>query len=373
MRIAIDATVATKQLGGISEYTRNLLVGLSQLPEGAEYFLLRFGYNETSLQPLPALPANFHEIHKRIPQKLLNLGWSWFGWPQVKGWLPDYDVFFAPHFLLPAGTFTKLVVTVHDALFLDHAEWFLPRDVENFTRQLRAACGRADHVITVSETSRESLIRHRLVRPEMVTAIPNGVDMKPASDAEIRQARAKYRLPDRYLLFLGTLEPRKNIMRQLEVYARLRKHGVTQKFVLAGRRGWIGHELEETIRRLDLEESVVLLGDFAREDKPGIYGGASIFLFPSLAEGFGIPPLEAMVAGVPVVTANTSSLPEVVGDAALTVDPTDIDAMTSAVLSILTDEALSARLRAAGKKRAAGFDWKVTARQTQEIFRRVAA
>lgn len=372
MRIAIDATVATKQLGGISEYARSLLVGLSQLSDQPEYYLLRFGRNQAALRELPPLPKNFHDIHVRLPQRLVDASWHLFGAPKINRWLPDCDLFFMPHFLLPAGEFPRLVVAVHDVLFLDHAEWFLPQDVARFTRRLQAAVRRADHIVTASEASKDSLIRHRLAPAHRITAIPLGVDLLPAPDEASRSVRAKYQLPEHYLLYIGTLEPRKNILRQLESYAQLRQAGLDQPFVLAGRRGWLGQELEETIRRFDLGSSVIFTGDFPREDKAGLLSGASVFLFPSLAEGFGIPPLEAMAAGVPVVTSNVSSLPEVVGDAALQVDPRDTAAIASAIQSILDDPKLAAHLRRAGQQRARRFSWRQTAAATADIFKKVA-
>ncbi len=372
LRVAMDATVATKQLGGISEYTRNLLVGLAALSDQPEYFLLRFGYDQAALRDLPVLPPNFHDIHKRIPQKLLNFSWQTFGFPKVTRWLPETDLFFAPHFLVPPGDYNKLVITVHDVLFLDNPEWFLAEDVAAFTRRLGSALTRAGHVIAVSQTTKESLVKHQLVVADRITVIPSGVDLTPANPEEIARVRAIYQLPEKYLLYVGTIEPRKNILRQLEAYARLREAGIDQPFVLAGRRGWLGNELEETITRLGLEKHVILLGDFARADKAGIYGGASVFLFPSLAEGFGIPPLEAMAAGVPVVTSNVSSLPEVAGDAALLVDPHDTRAIAAAAQSIFDDPGLAERLRAAGRKRAAQYNWTTTAQATLEIFKKVA-
>lgn len=366
MRFAIDGSVALRQLGGISEYTYRLLEALGTIPtNGHEFFVLTVGRNQGALGELPSLPENFHRVHRAWPQRLLNWTWRIFDAPPVDRWLPPFDLFFAPHFLVPAGRFPRLVVTIHDIIFLNHPEWFTSGDVAYFGQQFRSTLKRADHFITISAATKTDLIEQG-VAAENITVTPLGVDYRPPSPAERQQARNRYHLPDRYLLYLGTLEPRKNLVRLVNAYRRLtEKRADLPPLILAGRRGWIGSGFDAT---LAATPNVRLTGTFTRADRSVLLAGAEALLFPSLAEGFGLPVLEGMAAGVPVLTSNTSSLPEVAGEAALLVDPYDEEAMAAGIERLLEDNDLRRQLIAAGRVRAKKFTWQHTAVATLKAW-----
>ena len=218
-------------------------------------------------------------------------------------------------------------------------------------------------------------VQHYLhISKDRVVVIPEGCEprFRPLAEPEqLYRVRVKYGLPPLYMLCLGTLEPRKNITTLLHAFARLRQilHGEPAlHLVVAGARGWREQTIFQTIKSLALEQVVCLPGFINDEDLPALYGGALLFVFPSLYEGFGLPVLEAMSCGVPVVTSNTSAMPEVAGDAALLVDPYDVKGMATAIAAIVHDASLRDNLRQKGLARAQQFSWEMTARQTLDLY-----
>ena len=191
---------------------------------------------------------------------------------------------------------------------------------------------------------------------------------RPLDEAAVRAFRARYGLPDRFILYLGTLEPRKNVPRLLEAYARLRRGGEAPMLVLAGPRGWRHAAIDARVAALGLGDAVRFLGYVPASDLPLCYNAASVFVYPSLYEGLGLPPLEALACGTPVVASNASSLPEALGDAALLVDPRDPAALAGALAAALADEPLRGRLRAAGFAQARRFSWRRMAEQTLAVY-----
>jgi len=231
----------------------------------------------------------------------------------------------------------------------------------------------AGAVIAVSESTRRDLLAHLKVEPERVYVVYGGVAerFRPASLAKIQEVRARYHLPERFILTVGTIEPRKNYLRLLEAYRRLLDQGYNEGLVIVGKLGWRYKTFFQRLRELNLEQSVTLLGFVADDDLPALYSAAEIFVYPSLYEGFGLPPLEAMACGIPVVASNTSSLPEVVGDAGLLVSPYETAALAAALKKLLDDASLRAALRARGFRQAAKFRWETAARCTLEVYKEV--
>jgi glycosyltransferase involved in cell wall biosynthesis len=229
-----------------------------------------------------------------------------------------------------------------------------------------------DAVITVSRQSCQDLIKYLPVNPKKINVIPEAASLHfhPLNEAEYLPALERHGIRRPYILSVGSLEPRKNLLRLLEAYARL--EGSRPSLVIAGARNyWKSSPVVETVSRLGLEQHVRFTGYVEDADLPALYSAASLFVFPSLYEGFGLPVLEAMACGTPVVTSSVSSLPEVAGDAALLVDPRDVDAIASAMRRILDDSDLAADLRARGLARAAQFSWERTARETLAVYEKV--
>jgi glycosyltransferase involved in cell wall biosynthesis len=226
----------------------------------------------------------------------------------------------------------------------------------------------------VSECSRRDLVSHLGLDVDRVQVIPEGVDARfrpPVNDAWLQAVLARYIIKRPYVLYVGGINARKNIARLFTAYAYLRERHPDVALVLGGKRQWQTDEIDATFRRLNLTDHVHFTGYVDDADLPALYTAAELFVFPSLYEGFGLPPLEAMACGTPVVTSNVSSLPEVVGDAALTVDPYDVGGLALAIERVLTDEKLQMELRRRGIERAAQFTWERAARETLAMYEAV--
>ena len=289
------------------------------------------------------------------------------------GWSPAPTLFHATeHLLLPLRG-VPTVLTVHDLIFRRYPahhkrlnRWYLNATMPLF-------CRRAGHIIAVSEQSKRDIVEAYSVAPEKITVIYEAADPRfcpqPANTAA--DVRTRYGLPDRYLLFVGTIEPRKNLGRVLAAFERLHAERLTDALVIVGKRGWLYDDFFARLEGSPAKQAVIFPGFVPDTDLPAVYAAAQAFAFPSEFEGFGLPVLEAMACGTPVVCSNTSSLPEVAGDAALLVDPLEVDALTDALGRVLRDPALAADLRARGLAQAARFSWARAAEETLAVYRRV--
>jgi glycosyltransferase involved in cell wall biosynthesis len=267
------------------------------------------------------------------------------------------------------------VLTVHDLIPLTHPQHCDASMIEPCRRQLPPAVRAADAIIAVSHYTKAELVQHLGVPAERVRVVHHGVDacFQPTSPAGVALLRERLRLQRPYVFALGTGDPRKNLRRLVDAFARCRERGLKDvELVLAGKPWVATHALREQLAALDLEGSARVLEYVDPLDLPALYAGAELFAFPSLAEGFGMPVLEAMACGTPVLAALSSSLPEVAGDAALLVEPTDVDALAQGMARALEDSALRARLIERGLQRAGGFRWERAARETVAVYEAVA-
>jgi glycosyltransferase involved in cell wall biosynthesis len=275
------------------------------------------------------------------------------------------DLLFVPAHVLPLVRPRRTVVTIHDLgyLFFPHAHTLRRRLELHLSTAWNAR--KATRVIAVSQATKDDLVRRYRVPKERVQVVHHGVTsrFRPTDDPAVP---ARYGLPPSYLLYLGTLQPRKNIERLLQAYARL--PAGAPPLVLAGAKGWYFERIARTIDELGLGQRLVLPGYVADEDVPAILSAATALVYPSLYEGFGLPALEAMACGTPVIAARTSSLPEVVGEAGLLVDPLDVGALGAAMERLLSDAVLGEQLRSRGLERARAFTWERCARETMAVL-----
>ncbi|HIE37493.1 MAG TPA: glycosyltransferase family 1 protein [Anaerolineae bacterium] len=285
----------------------------------------------------------------------------------------DADLYHTPYYLMPYRPGQPTILTVHDLIPLLLPDRSTMRARLLFRWTMAMALRAADSVIAVSETTRRDLLTRFHIPPCRVVTIPEAVDptffVRPP--AEVSALRRKYGLPERYILYLGSNKPHKNLVRLVEAWARITEHGIRNTLTIAGAWDSRHPESRERAESLDLG-NIRWLGPVPEADLPALYTGATTFVFPSLYEGFGLPVLEAMACGTPVACSNTSSLPEVVGDAALTFDPTDTAGIADAVARLLEDADLQADLRERGLRRAARFSWERTARATLTVYRETA-
>ena len=230
-----------------------------------------------------------------------------------------------------------------------------------------------DKIIAISENTKNDLINLYRIAPERIKVIYVAADEvyrpmeNPERTAHIRQ---KYTLPDRFILFVGVIEPRKNIVRLIKAYNQI-KGKIQQKLIIVGKKGWLYEDVFKTVDRLSLNQDVNFLGYVPKEDLAFLYTACDLFIYPSLYEGFGLPPLEAMACGAPVISSNTSSLPEVVGDAGILVTPTSTEELSAAMYKVLTDENLRNEMKLKGLERAKLFSWKKTAQETIKIYEEI--
>lgn len=267
----------------------------------------------------------------------------------------------------------KTVVTLHDIIPLTNpeTETFMARVY--WSIQMPIAARRADRIITISEYAKKEISGYFGITSEKITVIPNCFEerFRPVSDTKaLDEIRSKYTLPESFILYVGTIQPRKNLNMLIKAFYNLKKNGkINKKLVIAGRKGWLYSSLFKLIKELRIEEEVIFTGFVPDEDLPYVYNMAYLFVYLSLFEGFGIPPLEAMACGVPVICSNTTSIPEVVGDAGILVDPYDQKAVEDAIISVLSDQARQEELREKGLKQARKFSWERTAVETLNVYR----
>jgi glycosyltransferase involved in cell wall biosynthesis len=284
------------------------------------------------------------------------------------------DLLHLPTSLGPARPAMPTVVTIHDLIALRFPEYFPAWQRLYAAAVLPRLARNARAVIAVSTATKQDIVERLGVAEQQVTVVPNGIEpaftaLVPGSD-QAHEVRSRLRLPRDFVLTVGTLEPRKNLPRVLEALHRLRSRPATAgvHLVHAGPAGWLADDVARTVHALHLSDAVHFLGFVPAADLAALYSLARICVYPSLYEGFGLPVVEAMACGCPVITSNVSSLPEVAGDAAVLVDPASADEITEAIASLWCDEPRRGALRARGLQRAGGFTWERTARETAAVY-----
>ncbi|MCK2097407.1 glycosyltransferase family 4 protein [Thauera aromatica] len=380
MHVILDAQAIRPPLTGIGRYAFELARRIPSM-DGVESLKLFRGVQLTDdVLPLLQSASGQRRLRQWIPFKPLVRriyhGARNAYAAHVLSRQARHSVFHEPNYILSSFD-GPCVATIHDLSHI-HYPAFHPADrVDFLERELPRTLDRATHLITVSDFVRQEMIELLGLQPERITTVLNGVDERflPMPPAQTLAARRRARLGDRaYLLVVATLEPRKNLARLLDAYLglppRLRQR---HPLVLAGARGWHDESLSQRLDRLAESDGIIRLGFVDDEDLPALYAGAHAFAFASIYEGFGLPVLEAMACGVPVLTSSTSSMPEVVGGCGLCVDPFDVDAMREGLIRLLEDETFRAFGREAGIRRARELGWNRCAAETVAVYRKIAA
>ena len=371
MRIAIDCSAVPRQMAGAGVYTYQLVRALAEAD--TEHELIIFG-RPGLFDDLAATHPRLRLVHTDAGSRMARFVWEQAALPLLLR-RSRADLLHSPHHHTPLAARLPRVVTIHDLTFL-----LLPGRYP-LARRLymagvtRASARIADAIIAPSETVRGDIMRALRVPAERVIAIPEAAapQYAPVEYPEtLGRMRWRYRLPNRYILSVGSLEPGKNRGRLILAYASL-KLGVDCPLIVIGQPAWRYEGELELVRRLELEETVRFLGYVPDEDMPALYGGATMLAFPSLYEGFGLPVLEAMACGTPVITATGSAPAEIADGAALLIDPRDVEALAGAMRRLLSDEPLRADLRTRGLGLAGRFSWAETARRTLSVYESLAA
>src|SRR5262247_186903 len=371
MRIGIDAHAIGARQGGNETYIRGLIKSLAEI-DGDNLYTIYLANAGAAAQ----WREGFANQYKNFSVKLLPPPTPLVRVPVYL----TYELFRRPvdvlHVQYTAPPFCRIpvVVTIHDLAFERMPETFTRRGSFQLKLTVRRTAKKAARIATVSEYSRQDLLSVYKLPPEKVVVTYNGVEShftpRPDLPNESQEIRSRYGISRDFLLAVGSLQPRKNLIRLIRAYAKLRgeRADFAPQLVIVGRRLWLTHEIFDEVKRSRWAGDVILTGYVADEDLPALYRAARAFVYPSLFEGFGLPPLEAMACGTPVVTSDVSSLPEVTGAAALLVDPLDVDALADAIRRLWTDEDLRRDLRARGLSRVRRYTWDATARLTLEVY-----
>jgi len=370
LHIAIDAHSVGAELGGNESYAINLIEALAQIDQTNLYTLYvtkraaieRFDKRWPNFRvkqtlphtPLVRIPLTLSRELRRHPVDVLHVQYT----------APP----FAP---------CPVVTTIHDLAFEHLPETFNRRSWMQLRLTVRQTARRAAHIITVSEYSRSDISRTYGIAPQRITVTPEAAPpslLPVTNETELGRVRESYGIQKNYILSLCSIQPRKNLVRLIEAYSSLRGLRPEVKLpqlVLAGKRGWLDGEIFRAAERNALGDDLLFTGYVPERDLAGLYSGAVCFVYPSYFEGFGLPVVEAMQCGVPVIAGDRTSLPEVIGEAGLLFDPFDTQALVKALTQVLDDSEYRASLRAKGLEKAREFNWQTTARQTLGVYERV--
>jgi len=396
MKIGIDARVLMdKYYSGVSQYTANLLSAIFSEDKQNNYKLFYNSYHNLTAKLSPWSNENSQLVAWRVPNKIFNyLLQKIFSYPKLDRVLGRVDLFWSPHFnfssMSPSSPDFKKIITVHDLSFLRYPEFFSIR--KNFWHRalnVKKTLRSVDMIVAVSENTKNDLLELVGIEPEKIKVIyPGNNIIKREIGLEERAAFfRKHHLEEfisegaksiPFILYLGNIEPRKNIAGLIAAYEKFRADDGKKenkfknvKLLLAGGAGWKNRRIYSAWQKSPYKDDIKFLGYVSQTEKEILYGSAAIFAYPSYYEGFGFPPLEAITYGVPVVCSNVSSLPEVVGEAAITVNPFEIAEIADAFKIILSEEALRERLSSAGRERAKFFSWSKAAREYLELFKKI--
>jgi len=384
LKIAIDATSLTPQPSGIGLYVKNLIYGLYDLQTQDEFIMsivhqprlkewLTFQSNElkflnldTRVYKLP-IPVTISSILSKFPNSIIPYYESFLGCPDI---LHGLD-----HVVYPCAKSLK-VMTIHDLTFIKYPN-FVSSITKNYSDRIKQCINWTDLIITVSESSKRDIVKYLNVKPEKiyVTHLASRYDTNYLNIEviDILKEKISYNFIKPYILFVGTLEPRKNINKIIDAFNLLKKrHKIDHQLILIGKKGWQYKSILTDIQKSPYKNEIFQLDYLADELVALFYSKADVFVYPSHYEGFGLPVLEAMTLGAPVVASNTSSIPEVAGDAAILIDPDDFMQIAEALLKVISDRQLRQDLINKGKARASLFSWENTAKKTLEAYRSIS-
>jgi glycosyltransferase involved in cell wall biosynthesis len=374
MRIGINFQTIDKYISGVEYYSLGLLNGLLRIDTRNAYVVYT---NQPSLVKEHVPPSkNLTIVNvKHLKTRISRIFWEHTQLPRFVV-RHELDVLHCPSYICPLyKTSVPYVVTVHDTIAIDRPQWCKQTNSLYFNLFMKPAVKKASCVISVSRCTADDLKRNFNLPGSKVRIIYSGIDsiFKASKDSShCSEVRMRYNLPKRYILYVGNIEPKKNIWTLLCVQKKLQEQGLPHKLVIAGKRSWGTRvELDEISKEIT-SNNVVWAGYVDRSDLPCVYQMADVFVFPSLYEGFGFPPLESMACGTPVISTRNGALNETVRDAALTVEPHSIQRITQAVISMITDSSLRERHIHMGLKQSSLFDWERTAEETLSVYEEVS-
>jgi len=372
MRVGLLTYGLDRRQTGIGRYAVELARAMSDIADDFELFLVTAGgagpLDNTEIPQIPLTGC-------RLLPALMTLGNVMLRRVAYQHRLDIlHDTTGVTPFLFGGGP-AKTVVTVHDIIPWSFAGVSTRLDTLIYRHWLPRRLPKTDAIVTVSQASKQDILKYIRVEPDHVNVVYSGVakTYQPSNQQQIDDIKRKYEIPNTYILYVGSVEERKNLERVLTSFAQIKEKGVTQQLVIVGPQKWKYEQIIQTLNTLNLNQDVIFTGYVDEGDLPVLYSGADLFVFPSLYEGFGLPVIEAMACGTPVVTSNVSSLPEVAGEAALQVDPYNVEDIANAMYQVLTDPALQKTLSEKGLAHVEQFKWEHSARATKAIYQRLCA
>lgn len=364
MRIGIDLSVTNINQAGTGVYASSLINALRQINTEHEYCVFQVKQHH-DMSSRKTWRSRLETIYRDIVWMHGILPW------RVKQ--AKIDLLHMPANIIPLHSSCPAVVFIHDTIIFNSPQDF-PFWQRNYFRLFMPwTAKQASMILTNSEHSKQDIIRHLGVPPDKVavTYLAAASVFRAISSAVVSAVRLHYSLESPFILVVGTLEPRKNLVRLLQAFAQVRQNTPSLQLIHAGPRGWLFDDVMQEVESLGLQDSVRFLGRVPLEDLVGLYNAASVFIYPSLYEGFGLPVLEAMACGCPVITSNISSLPEVAGDAAVLIDPYNVSQLAEAIRNIFEDETQALLMRQSGLERAKQFSWERCAQKTLAVYKQV--
>lgn len=370
MKVCIDIQSAVTQRAGVGRYTRALVEHLGMFREKDSVELFYFDFKRHGLSF--TTPDMEQRSVLWIPGRIVQKSWKTLSWPPFNWFAGSSDVYHFPNFIIPPLTSGKTVVTIHDVSFLRFPDFAERKNLAYLTARIKETIARADAIITDSQFSAGEITELLSVDPGKLVPIHLGVEncFQPPSDEQISRLRKSKGLLRPYILTVGTLEPRKNISFLIDVFERMTRF--EGDLVVAGMKGWKYQLILERMLKSNRSSNIHYLEYVKDEELPVLYGGAELFIFPSVYEGFGFPPLESMKCRTPVVSSSTGSLPEILGDAAVLMDDYDADKWADEAMRLIEDTSTRELLIEKAYRHAAKYDWKQTAGKTWDVYRRVS-
>ena len=372
MRIALDLTSTPRNKTGIGRYLYNLVDALQQVDQKNEYFLF---IQSDDIEGFNILGTNFHCV--TVNSKLLRKTYLRILWEQVV--LPfrlkklQIDLLHSPYFTMPYLSSIKNVVTFHDMTYFILPHVHTPIKREMFKTYIRLSSRKANAILAISNNTVDDIYKYVKLKDSEVYVTPMGVDERFFSNEPCdKEILSSYGIEQEYFLYVGTIEPRKNILRLLKAYNSLENETKSKyKLVISGKKGWMYDDIYKYISDNNLHQYIHFTGFVKDEHLPDLYRGAKIFLYVSIYEGFGIPVIESMASGIPCITSNIASMKEVAEESAFTIDPYNEDEIRDAIIQVLNDEKLYEDLRNKGRKRASVYTWKECARKSVLAYEKV--